>query len=78
MGTKRDVVKKGDEGSIKPSGSLRASSTWRKLDLPEPQDRAGFVVSGGKDGDTHSLLDMGTDGRGPLSPPKRRILIYQG
>jgi hypothetical protein len=37
MGTKRDVVKKGDEGSIKPSGSLRASSTWRKLDRLNPR-----------------------------------------
>jgi hypothetical protein len=49
-----------------------------KARLPEPQDQAGFVVSGGKDGDTHSLLDKGTDGRGLLSPPKRRILTYQG
>jgi hypothetical protein len=32
MGTKRDVRKKGSEGSIKPSSSLRASSTRRKLD----------------------------------------------
>ena len=49
-----------------------------KARLPEPQDRAGFVVSGGKDGDTHSLLDRGAVGRGLLSPHKRRILIYQG
>jgi hypothetical protein len=37
MGTKRDAVKKGGEGSIKPSGSLRASSTWRKLDCLNPR-----------------------------------------
>jgi hypothetical protein len=37
MGTKRDVVKKGGEGSIKPSGSLRASSTRRKLDCLNPR-----------------------------------------
>jgi transposase InsO family protein len=36
MGTKRDVRKKGSEGSIKPSSSLRASSTRRKLDSVDP------------------------------------------
>ncbi len=37
MGTKRDVMKKGSEGSIKPSSSLRASSTRRKLDCLNPR-----------------------------------------
>jgi hypothetical protein len=31
------VMKKGGEGSIKPSGSLRASSTRRKLDCLNPR-----------------------------------------
>ena len=39
-----------------------------KATLPEPQDRAGFVVSGGNDGDTYSLLDEGADGPRPLIP----------
>ncbi|MCA9896511.1 MAG: hypothetical protein KC615_26195, partial [Anaerolineae bacterium] len=49
-----------------------------KAELPEPQNRTGPVEPGGNDGDTHSLLDSRTVGRGPLSPPKRRILTYQG
>ena len=49
-----------------------------KAKLPEPQGRAGLVEPGGNDGDTHSLLDKGTVGRGPLSLPRRRILRYQG
>ena len=49
-----------------------------KAGLLEPESRTGPVESGGKDGDTHSLLDSQPVGRGQLSPPKRRILTYQG
>jgi len=48
-----------------------------KAILPEPQSRAGPVESGGKDGDTHSLLDTGMVGRNPVSSPRRRSLRYQ-
>jgi hypothetical protein len=78
MGTKRDVVKKGGEGSIKAVGLPQSKLDKAKARLPEPQDRAGFVLSGGNDGDTHSALDRRSDGRDSLSPSKGRILTYQG
>jgi hypothetical protein len=69
---------KGKRESHQTNGFLRAKLDMAKARLPEPQDRAGFVVSGGKDGDTHSLLDKETVGPRPLFPPKRRIPIYRG
>ena len=77
MGTKRDAIK-GRHRLHQAGGFPQSKLDMAKAGLPEPQSRTGPVESGENDGDTHSLLDRGTVGRGPLSPPKRRILTYQG
>jgi len=68
---------RGSVGSIKRTGSPTSKLDMAKAELPEPQSRTGPVESGENDGDTHSLLDRRTVGRGLLSPPKGRILTYQ-
>ena len=77
MGTKRDV-EKGRRRLHQADGFPQSKLDRAKAGLPEPQGRTGPVESGENDGDTHSLLDKGTVGRDPLSPPERRILTYQG
>jgi hypothetical protein len=77
MRTKRDVIK-GKHRLHQAGGFPQSKLDMAKAALPEPQGRTGIVPSGENDGDTHSLLDRGMVGRGPLSPPKRRILTYQG
>jgi len=74
----QSVTSNGETCAPSSRWALQGKLDKVKAELPEPQNRTGQVEPGGNDGDTHSLLDSRTVGRGLLSPPKRRILTYQG
>jgi hypothetical protein len=54
------------EGETEAPPSRRVPQSklgMEKAKLPEPQDRAGLVVSGENGGETHSLMDKKVGGR---------------